>query len=162
MKKTQKTHSLSLYLLIFLFLGIAGVVPAQNNSSSQMEEADWVGTYEYEQVFSRNSNSGYADSIQYTLIISQQGELSSARFTADGVQISSNYECTVKTFGNRLEIYFLKDLSADDVPESGGRLRKGELVGSLIRTTVRGRSKYIFKDKIYFGSKFSPIFKKKQ
>lgn len=158
----MKTLSLFLYLLIFLIFTAASVVPAQKKSSPQMAGGDWVGTYEYEQVFSRNSNSGYADSIQYVLIISQKGDSLSARFTADGVQTSNDYECSVKATGNRLEIYYLKDLKPADSQESNGRLRKDELLGTLFKTTTRGRAKYIFKDKTYFGSKLSPVFKKKK
>lgn len=160
MKITRSTY---FNLIVLLFFTTATVVTAQKNSSPGMSTSDWVGSYEYEQVLSRNSNSGYTDTILYTLIISQKqkkGSLS-ARFTADGVQTSDDYECTVKIFGNRLDIYYLRDLSSTKMQDSETRFRKGELIGSLIKTTTRGRPKYTFRNKTYFGSKLAPFKKKK-
>lgn len=135
---------------------------AQKQAEAQSSGADWLGTYEYEEVEERNPSSGYVDSTTYTLIVSRKGDSIIARFSTDGHLASDDYECTVKAAGNRLDLYYAKDLRGSDAPGLDRRLKRGKLFGSLTKAVVRGRTKYLYKDNIFFDPKRPPVFKKKR
>lgn len=157
MKKTGVIIFCLSILLLF-----ADAASAQKQAKTPLTESDWLGTYEYEEVEARNANSGYADSSTYTVIVSRKGDLIIARFTADGHMGFDDYECTVKASGSQLDLYYAKDLRRPDASGYDRHLKKGKLMGSLIRTTAsRGRTKYFYKDTVFFNPKRPPAFKKK-
>lgn len=156
-KSMKKINSL-LFCLCFLVLS-ATAASAQRQTKSPTSNDDWVGEYEYTYTEGKTAG-GAVPVIEYRIVVSAKGDSLAARFTADGYQSNSNYSCTAKAAGNQLNIYFLKDLNDTDTEERTGRLRKGQPVGSLVRTTVRGRTRYIFRDKIFFNPKYPPTFKK--
>jgi len=152
-----------LLICLTVFLSTAAAVSAQQAVKAQATESDWLGTYEYEEVEERNPSSGYVDSITYTVIVSRKGSSIVARFTADGHMANDDYECTVKATGNQLDLYYAKDLRSSDAPGLDRHLKKGKLFGSLVRiTATRGRTKYIYKDTVFFNPKRPPVFKKKR
>jgi hypothetical protein len=156
----RKTRVIIFCLSILLLFATAA--SAQKQAKAPLTESDWLGTYEYEQVEPRNPSSGYVDSITYTVIVSRKGGSIVARFTADGHMANDDYECTVKADGNQLDLYYAKDLRSSDAPGLDRHLKKGKLFSSLVRATAaRGRTKYIYKDTVFFNPKYPPAFKKK-
>jgi hypothetical protein len=156
----KKTRVIIFCLGVLLLFTIA--TSAQKQAKAQLTGSDWLGTYEYVEVEPRNPSSGYVDSITYTVIVSRKGGSIVARFTADGHMANDDYECTVKASGNQLDLYYAKDLRGPDAPGRDMHLKKGKLFGSLIKTTARGRTKYLYKDNIFFNPKRPPVFKKKR
>lgn len=144
-----------------VFLSTVAAVSAQQPVKAQTTETDWIGTYGYTKVFERNPNSGYVNTIEYSLVISKKGNSLVARFTAEGYQTSDDYECTVKATGNQLDVYYLKDLQPSDIPAIKSRLKKNQLIGSLIKTIVRRKTRYVYKDKLFLEMNHPAIFKKK-
>lgn len=141
------------------FLLLAASVSAQRQIKLQITDGDWVGEYKYTYTEGK-TEGGSVPIIEYQIVVSAKGDSLTAQFTADGYQSNTNYSCTAKATGNQLDLYFLKDLNDTGMDGRIGRLKKGQLIGSLVRTTVRGRIKYIFKDKIFFNPKYPPAFKK--
>lgn len=150
-----------LLVCLTVFFSSAAAVLAQQPVKAQTTEADWIGTYGYEQVLERNPNSGYADTIEFTIVVSKKGNSLVARFTASGYQADDDYQYTAKAVGNQLDFYFLKDLRNADMAGMDRHLKKGQLMGSLSKTTVRGKARYSFRDNIFFNRRRPPIFKKK-
>lgn len=149
---------LCLQILLFLsFLPVA--VNSQTIKKADSDLKNWIGKYAYTYAESINVG-GSVPTIEYQIVVSAKGDALDAEFTADGYQSNTNYYCTVKAAGNQLDLYFLKDLNDPDMERRIGRLKRGQLVGSLVKTTVRGRTKYIFKDKVFFNPKYPPTFKK--
>lgn len=150
-----------LLVCLTVLFSSAAAVSAQQPVKSQTTEADWIGTYGYEQGFERNPNSGYADTIEFTIVVSKKGNSLVARFTAEGYQADDDYEYTTKVAGNQLDLYFLKDLRNADMSGMDRHLKRGQLMGLLSKTTVRGKARYSFRDKIFFNPRRPPVFKKK-
>lgn len=150
-----------LFVCLTVFLSTAAVASAQQPVKAQTTESDWIGTYGYTQVFDRNSSSGYADTVEFTIVVSKKGNSLVARFTASGYQADDDYEYTAKVAGNQLDLYFLKDSRSADMAGMDRHLKKRQLMGSLYKTTVRGKAQYVFRDKIFFNPRRPPAFKKK-
>ena len=150
-----------LMICLTVLFSAAAAVSAQQPVKAQTTEADWIGTYGYEQVLERNPNSGYADTIEFTIVVSKKGNSLVARFTASGYQSDDDYEYTAKAVGNQLDFYYLRDLRDADMSGVNRRLKRGQLMGSLSKTTVRGKVRYNFKDNIFFNPRRPPVFKKK-
>lgn len=153
----RKINSM-LFCLCFLVLAATAVL-AQRQIKSPTSNDDWVGEYKHTYMEGK-SEGGSVPVIEYQIIVFAKGASLAARFTADGYQSNDNYSCTAKASGNQLNLYFLKDLNDPDMEGRIGRLKKGQFVGSLVKTTVRGRTKYIFKDKVFFNLKYPPTFRK--
>lgn len=143
-------------LTIILLPGID--VSAQKQREPSKHTDDWVGKYDYTYVEPK-TQGGYVPVIEYVLIVSKKGDTLTAHFTADGTQTNDDYTYTAKIKGNQLDFYFLKDLRPADVQI--GHMKKGQFMGSLIKTTVRGKTVYNFKDDINFSPQHPPVLKKK-
>ena len=142
----------------FLVL-IATAVSAQSQTKLPVNNNYRIGEYNYASAEPETAG-GSVLVIEYRIVVSVKGDSLVARFTADGYQSNADYSCSAKAVGNRLDPYFLKDLSDTGMQQINSRLRKGRLTGSLLETTVRGRARYLFKNKINFNPKQLPVFKK--
>ena len=150
-------------LQMLLFLGFLPVVVKSqiNTKMDSSASKNWVGKYTYTYT-EPATQGGWVPVIEYVLIVSLKGDSLIARLTEDGTQsLGYDYRYTAKVVGNQLNLYFSKVLNLEGEPMPGRRLIKGKLSGTLVRSTIRGRTKYVFKSETLFGSKFSPVFKKK-
>lgn len=129
MRKIRLLFIWSSAVLLFAAAISAQQVKPSNNS--------WVGKYEY--VYSE----GRDFVITYTIVVSQKGDKLSARFSADGYQSNNQYECSAEATPNQIKIYFLRDLSEDGEPRRNRRQR-GELIATLNKKTVRGKSRFLY------------------
>lgn len=130
-------------------------VPAQENGAVS---DTWVGKYAY--TYTEPASAGsFAPVIEYLLIVAREGDSLTTHFTADGSQTNDDYTYTTKIKGNQLNFYFLKDLRPADMRV--GHKKRGQFMGSLIKTTVRGKTRYQFKDDIHFSPQHPPVFKRK-
>lgn len=138
-----------LQLLLFL-LSLSVAVKSQTNKNADSPDLkNWVGEYKYTYTEGK-TEGGAVPVIEYVLVVSAKGDSLVAHFTVDGYQAYDDYSFTAKANGNQLNLYFLKDLGDPDIKGTGGkRLRKGQLVGSLVKTTVRGKSRYQYKNGAY-------------
>lgn len=154
----MKKISYVLFCLCFLVLS-ATAVSAQRQTKSQMNNDDWVGEYKYTYTEGK-TEGGDVPVIEYLLVVSKKGDALVAHFTVDGYQAYDDYSYTAKANGNQLNLYFLKDLRSADMPGMNRHLKRGQLMGSLSKNTVRGKSRYSFKDNIFFNPQRPPVFKK--
>ncbi len=127
---------------------LATGVSAQRQTKSPMNNDDWVGEYKYTYTEGK-TESGDVPVVEYLLVVSKKGDSLVAHFTVDGYQAYDDYSYTAKVAGNQLNLYFLKDLGDPDVGGTGKRLRKGQMVGTLVKTTVRGKTRYQYKNGAY-------------
>lgn len=154
----KKIRSLLFCLAIFL-LAVIGI-SAQKHIQTSKNNDDWVGKYTYTYTEPANAG-GFAPVIEYVLIVSEKGGSLVASLTADGTQSNDDYRYTAKAAGNQLNLYLSKHLDLDGEPKPGRRVIKGQLSGTLIKSTIRGRTRYVFRSETLFGSRFAPVFKKK-
>jgi hypothetical protein len=149
-KLMKKIRFLSVLLnSAVIFLLLATGVSAQQQTKPQMSNADWVGEYKYTYTEGK-TEGGDVPVIEYLLVVSVKGDSLAAHFTVDGYQAYDDYSYMAKAAGNQLNLYFLKNLGDPDMGGTGGkRLKKGQLVGTLVKTTVRGKSKYQYKNGAY-------------
>ncbi len=150
-----------LQMLLFLSFFPVAVKSQTNTKTDSSASKNWVGKYTYTYT-EPATQGGWVPVIEYVLIVSQAGDSLIARLTADGYQSNDDYRYTAKAVGNRLNLYLSKVLNLDDgEPKLGRRFVKGKLSEVLVKSTIRGRTKYVFRSETLFGSKFSPVFKKK-
>lgn len=142
---------------IFLFS-----VPA----NSQTAKADWVGNYEFFDTERGGPKNQPGNFVTYTLVVSRSGDRLAARFTADGTQISDDYECHVEITTDSVKVFFVKDLGGTEEGKAEP-LKKDDLIFTLTKTIVGRKTKYLFrkgkyeiyplsvhsKSKIYFDKK---------
>lgn len=147
-RKSMKKISYLLFCLCFLIL-FATTVSAQRQTKSPVNNDDWVGEYKYTYTEGK-TQGGDVPVIEYLLVVSEKSGSLVVHFTVDGYQAYKDYSYTAKVAGNQLNLYFLKDLGDPDMRGTGGkRLRKGQLVGTLVKITVRGKTKYQYKNGAY-------------
>ncbi len=153
------------FMLVCLCLLVLSVtaVSAQKQREPPMSISDWVGEYRY--IYKEGkTEGGWVPVVEYLLAVSAKEDSLVAHFTVDGYQANDNYSYTAKATGNQLFLYFLKDLGDSDTEGLGRRrLKKGQLVGTLVKTTVRGKAKYQYKNGAYeisFGPQNPVYFKK--
>lgn len=150
-RKLMKKIRFLLVLLnsAIICLLLAAGVSAQRQTISPMNNDDWVGEYSYTYTEGK-TEGGDVPVVDYLLVVSAKGDSLIAHFTVDGYQAYNDYSYTAKANGNQLDLYFLKDLGDPDMQgTSGKRLRKGQMVGSLVKITVRGKTKYQYKNGAY-------------
>jgi len=150
-----------LQMLLFLSFSPIAVKSQTNTKTDSSTSKNWAGRYTYTYT-EPATQGGSVPVIEYVLIVSQKGDSLIARLTEDGYQsLGYDYRYTAKATGDHLNLYFSKVLNLEGEPMPDKRLIEGKLSGTLVRTTIRGRTKYVFKSETLFGSKFSPFFKKK-
>ena len=139
----KNLRSLMFCLAAFLLFVID--ISAQRSVQTSIANDDWVGKYEYTYTEGKTAG-GWVPVIEYVLIVSREGDSLVARFTADGYQTYHDYAYTAKANGSQLDFYFLRDLNDGDVSGIKRRFKKGQLVGSLVKITSRGKTRYMCKN----------------
>lgn len=121
-----------------IFLSAYAKTAAQKIDSSAVDDS-WNGEYRYS--FSERG-SGYADVTEYVLTIGGAGGGSGCRFVVEGLQLNNaDYECRAEGKGDRLTFYFVKSLEPAGDGQIG-RMKSGHVIGSLVRVTARGKTRY--------------------
>lgn len=160
-KKRLIVHLYSISFLIALGIFLFPVCAYAQSSSNS-----WIGSYEFfdaEKGGPKNQQSNFAT---YTLIVSQSGDRLAARFTADGTQISDDYECRVEPLADSIRVFFVKDTGGMEGSKAAP-LKNDDLIFTLTKTVVRKKTRYLFrkgkyeiyplsvipKNKIYFEKK---------
>ena len=153
-----------LYPVGFLF--VLGILLLPLYGYAQTSNGNWVGSYEFfdaEKGGPRNQPNNF---VTYTLTISQNGDRFTARFSADGTQISDDYECRVETATDSMKVFFVKDLGGTEEGKAAP-LKNGDLIFTLTKTVFSRKTRYLFrkgkyeiyplsafpKNKIYFEKK---------
>ena len=142
--KNQTAFTINaIILVLFVTLFSVSNVSAQVAKTSAVRPPanpdEWVGEYHY--AYSEKGGSGYVDVTDYTLTISRQANSLGCHFVATGPQLNNaDYQCRVVIKGNTLTFIFVKDLSGTN--DSAEYLRPGNVIGALIKVTVRGQTRY--------------------
>lgn len=140
---------LCLQILLFLLCLPIAVKSQTTKNADSSNSKNWVGEYKYTYTEGK-TEGGWVPVVEYLLVVSKKGDSLIAHFTVDGYQANDNYSYTAKASGNQLNLYFLKDLGDADMKAVGSRrLKKGRMVGTLVKTTVRGKARYQYKDGAY-------------
>ncbi len=152
-----------LQVLLFLLCLPIAAKSQTNKSAASSDVKYWVGEYKHTYTEGK-TEGGDVPVIEYLLVVSEKAGSLVAHFTVDGYQAYDDYLYTAKANGSQLNLYFLKDLRNSDMERTGGkRLRKGQMVGTLVKITVRGKARYQYKNGAYeisFGPKNPVYFKK--
>lgn len=150
----------TLFLFFVLFAGFFTTIHAQ--IPAKQNEAEWLGTYSYVLVLDRNPSSGYQDSIEYKLKVFRRADQILVRYTADGYRTWDDYECRIELNGNQLKIYYQSDLREGELGSSDRSLKKGLMLGALVKTVVRGKVRYTLKNASLIDLVRSPVFRKRK
>ena len=98
-------------------------------------QSGWQGTYEFTEVGGKTTGGSVIVVTHQLKVFEKAGGLG-ATLTSNGYQTSTDLNCSVKIEGRKLQVYF----------ESYGKdnmfnlVEKGDLLLTLERTTVRGKS----------------------
>lgn len=115
---------------------------------AQTTNVNWIGSYEFfdsEKSGLKNQPGNFAT---YTLVISKSSDRFTARFTADGTQISDDYECRVEAEADSIKVFFVKDLGGTEEGKAVP-LKNGDLIFTLTKTVVGRKTKYLFRKEKY-------------
>lgn len=157
--KFRLSHSI-VFLLVLSFV-------SAHKTAAQASAASWVGEYKYSHTEGETAG-GASTLIEYTIVVSKKKDGLVARFTIDGYQSSDDYECRTVVQGNKLNLYVVRDLVDRDGIVMANAVKKGELLASLVKTTVRGKTIYLFRNGKYeiypnnIASKYPVYFKKRR
>jgi hypothetical protein len=98
----------------------------------------WEGSYEFSEGGGRSAG-GAGMIVTHKLVIYRRGDALPCDLDADGFQTSVSFRCDAREEGGKLNIYF------DGYREGNAfaRYRKGQLLLTLERATVRGKSRLL-------------------
>lgn len=155
----KKIFCSQIIFILFLTLGVNSQALKNPNNADLLV---WSGRYTYTYTEGR-TQGGWVPVIEYVIDVTKEGESLVAHVTADGYQSNENFICTAKISGNRLNLYFLKDMRDAESYDGVNNMRRGQLVGSLNKSTVRGRIRYDYRDGalILRGIMKTPLYFKK-
>ena len=156
--------SLTAVLLAFILI-FTSAATAQSSETQSISKF-WLGSYEFFDAEKGGPKNQPGNFVTYTLIVSENGDRLAARFTADGTQISDDYQCRVEADADSVEVFFVKDLGGMEEGKAEP-LKKDDLVFTLTKTVVGKKTKYLFRkgkyeiyplsvvsqNKIYFAKK---------
>lgn len=145
-------------LLFSLVFPVFLVITA--SAQKELSQNDWLGKYNYGTILNRNP-SGYTDTIEYNIEVFLRGGQIFARYAADGLRTWDDYECTIKISGNQLDLYYLKDLRKGELGGNDRELKKGQFLGSLVKSIVRGKARFTMKNAPLIDVVRNPVFRKK-
>lgn len=140
LKFNLKNTFLLLTLGLIAYSCIRVPVYAQQNGSE-----NWIGKYDFEDVGKRRSRVELIPSVYYVLELSKNKRTvrTNCNFTASGFQTNEEYQCSVKSTGDMLSIYFEKDLiHTSDEDREFVRFKRGQLLFSLIKSQVGKATRY--------------------
>lgn len=142
MKRKLRSRKYWINGTLLIFAVFALEVNAQNQKF-QPTNKEWIGVYKFfdsEKSRPRNRPGNYS---AYTLTLFSKDEFILARFSADGPQISDDYECRTDPNSRSIKILFGKDLNG--MNESRFKpFKKGELLFTLVKTRVSKKTKYLY------------------
>jgi hypothetical protein len=98
----------------------------------------WEGTYEFSEGGGRTAG-GTGMIITHTLVIRKHGDALGCDLDADGFQTSVSLRCDAREEDGKLNLYFNSYREGNAFT----RYRKGQLLLTLERSTVRGKSKLL-------------------
>lgn len=160
MKNYQKLKSIHHFFIIVLMIFIS----AASISAQKRKAGDWAGAYTF---FDAPRNSSPAtrgtDSysltpgVEYNLTIKKTGGNFSATLEINGMQQFERYECSAKADGggDKLNFYFLSDVTPDDGQRNTQNFKKGALLFSLMKIKTGAKTKYEFQPASFKLARFS-------
>jgi hypothetical protein len=108
---------------------------------------DWEGTYEFSE--GGGHSTGAALIVTHTLVIRKHDDALDCDLDAEGFQTSVSLRCDARGENGKLNIYFNSYREGNTF----ARYRKGQLLMTLERTTVRGKPRLLTR----WGA-YHPIF----
>jgi hypothetical protein len=107
---------------------------------------DWEGTYEFSEGGGRSADAAMI--VTHTIVIRKRDDSLPCELDADGYQTSVSLRCDAREEGGKLNLYF------DSYREGHAfaRYRKGQLLLTLEKSTVRGRARLL----TYWGT-YKPV-----
>lgn len=158
--KISSTAVLLAFILIFTSAAVA------QSSETRSISKSWSGSYEFFDAEKGGPKNQPGNFVTYTLIVSESKDSLTARFTADGTQISDDYKCRVEASADSIKVFFIKDLGGMEESKAAP-LKKDDLIFTLSKIIVGKKTRYLFrkgkyeiyplsapsKNKIYFDKK---------
>lgn len=142
----MKTIKQNLIPAAFLLALVVFVLPFCVNA--QTIKNDWIGSYELFDAERDGPKNQPGNFVTYTLIVSKNGNRLAARFTADGTQISDDYECRVEAETDSLKVFFVKDVGGTEEGKAIP-LKNGDLMFTLNKTITGRKTRYLFRNGKY-------------
>lgn len=140
--------------ILFLLAGflLAVVTAAPQRAGAQTDDnRKWLGSYTFDdkgQAPKRRNSVDVVPLASYDINIEETvGGKMTAVFSANGTQLFSAYECSVKATGDQIEFYYEK-FALDGVKDLR-KFRKGELLFSLVDMRIGKTIKYLFQPAAY-------------
>ena len=149
----MKTSIVNYFKIVLFFCVICLLLSVQNLSAQtktktkdflSSNQINWVGIYEFFDAQKGGPSNQPGNFITYSLTVSRTGDSLSARFTADGTQMSDDYECRVEPSANSLKIFFVKDLGGTEA-DKFKPLKKGDLLFALEKVKAGKKTRYLFR-----------------
>ena len=132
----------------FLLALEISLFPVCANAQYTNTKDDWVGSYEFFDAEKSGPKNQPGNFVTYTLIVSKNGDRLAARFTADGTQISDDYECRVEADADSVKVFFVKDLGGTEEGKAVP-LKNGDLIFTLTKSIVNRKTRYLFRKSKY-------------
>jgi hypothetical protein len=117
--------------------------PRSAVTQSPLDQNGWEGTYEF-------GEGGTGMIVTHRLVVYKRGDSLLADLDADGFQTSRSLRCDARIEGSKLNLYF-SSYREDNLL---ARYKKGQLLLTLERTTVRGKLRLL----TYWGA-YQPTLK---
>jgi hypothetical protein len=142
---------LILFTTRLAFAAQRGTLDRRNPPPQAIEQSayrvDWEGTYEFSEGSGRSAGAGMI--VTHTLAVRKRDDRIVCDLDADGFQTSISLRCDAREEGGKLNIYF------DGYREGNvlARYRKGQLLLTLERATVRGKPRLLTR----WGA-YKPVF----
>ena len=146
-------------VILFLITGlfISGFLSTSTfsqtkNSAANTATASWIGKYDFEDVGKRRSRIELVPSVYYVLEISKNKRTGAVNcsFAASGFQTNEEYQCSVKSAGDKLSVYFEKDLvHTSNEDKEFVRFKRGQLLFSLSKSQAIKTARYQFQSADY-------------
>jgi hypothetical protein len=97
----------------------------------------WEGTYEFSEGGGRSAGAGMI--VTHTLVVHGRGGALLCELDADGYQTSRSLRCDAREEGDKLNLYFHSYREGN----ASAQYKKGQLLLTLERTTVRGKPRLL-------------------
>lgn len=134
---------LSLTGILLIFAAIFTSAANAQSLESQSSSKGWVGSYEFFDTEKDGPKNQPGNFVTYTLIVSQNGNRLTARFTADGTQTADDYECRVEPLADSIKLFFVKDTGGMEKGKAEP-LKNGDLIFTLTKTVAGKKTRYLF------------------
>lgn len=159
MKNTQTIITVLLTVGVLLTMSFPALAQAQklreqsrSPAAGKDSAAAWIGKYDFEDVGRRRSRIELIPSIYYVLELSKNKKsgVMNCNFYATGFQTNEEYQCSVKVAGDKLSVYFEKDLlHTSNEDKEFVRFKTGQMLFSLIKSQTGKATRYQFRPADY-------------